>query len=59
MESADWLKATNDTGSGNPERATASKGQQLLAELTEKLAGFFVELAASDPGNLYEAPGEQ
>jgi len=55
----DWLKATNDTGSGNPERASASKGQRLLAELTEKLAGFFVELAASDPGNLYEDPGKK
>ncbi|MED5584762.1 MAG: creatininase family protein [Verrucomicrobiota bacterium] len=54
----DWLKATNDTGSGNPARATVEKGEQLLDALTGKLAEFFVELAASDPGNLYEDPGQ-
>ncbi len=53
----DWLKATNDTGSGNPAQATAAKGECLLDALIEKLAGFFLELAESDPGNLYEEPG--
>jgi creatinine amidohydrolase len=53
----DWLKATNDTGSGNPAHASAEKGERLLDELAGKLAGFFVELAESDPGNLYEEPG--
>ena len=53
----DWLKATNDTGSGNPAAATAAKGERLLGDLTVKLAGFLVELAEADPDNLYEEPG--
>ena len=50
-----WSKATNDTGSGNPALATKEKGERLLAALAEKLAGFYVELAACDPGDLYGA----
>lgn len=49
-----WTQATNDTGTGNPHESTAEKGEQYLKVLTEKLAGFFVELAASDINSLYD-----
>jgi len=51
-----WSKATNDTGSGNPALATAGKGERFLDALAEKLAGFWIELAAVDPSDLYEPP---
>ncbi len=49
-----WRKATDDTGSGNPALATAEKGAKFLETLTQKIAGFMVELAACDTANLYE-----
>lgn len=51
-----WTKATNDTGAGDPSRSTAEKGGRYLKALTEKLAGYFIELAAIDPTELYEKP---
>ncbi|MDB4720396.1 creatininase family protein [Verrucomicrobiales bacterium] len=50
----DWLKATNDTGSGDPSKATADKGKELIETLSEKLAAFYIELAESDLSDLYE-----
>lgn len=50
-----WVEVTADTGVGNPRAATREKGQRYLAAVTERLAQFLVELAAADPGNLYEA----
>ena len=48
-----WLKVTDDTGVGNPARATAEKGQRYLDAMTQKIAGFLVELAACDLDDLY------
>ncbi|MEZ4698878.1 MAG: creatininase family protein [Rhodothermales bacterium] len=50
----DWLKATDDTGAGDPARATPEKGARYVAAVTERIAGFFVELAAADTSDLYE-----
>jgi creatinine amidohydrolase len=50
-----WTKVTSDTGTGNPRAATVEKGEKYLAAVTEKIAGFLVELAQSDPGEMYEA----
>lgn len=50
----EWTKVTEDTGIGNPKKATAAKGEQYLGEITDKIADFFVELAKSDRNNLYE-----
>ena len=50
----DWLKATDDTGAGNPAKATADKGARYFTAATERIAGFLVELAEADPGDLYE-----
>ena len=49
-----WTKATNDTGAGNPHESTAAKGEQYLKIVTEKLASYWIELAAADVNDLYE-----
>ena len=54
----DWLKATNDTGSGDPSKATADKGKALIKTLSEKLATFYIELAESDLSDLYETKSD-
>ena len=43
-----WHLLTTNTGSGNPHAATAEKGQKLMDIMVQRLAGFLVELAASN-----------
>lgn len=50
----DWLKATVDTGVGNPQAATAEKGKRYFEAVTQKIAGFLVELASVEMKDLYE-----
>ena len=50
----DWVKATVDTGVGDPRGASAEKGQAFLEDLTQKIAGYLVDLAKSDISDLYE-----
>lgn len=40
-----WHLATTNTGMGNPAAASADKGRRLMDALTQRLAGFLVELA--------------
>jgi creatinine amidohydrolase len=40
-----WHLATTNTGLGDPTAATAEKGRKLMDALTERLAGFLIELA--------------
>ena len=49
----DWRKATDDTGTGNPRRATAEKGERLFKEVTGVIGSFLAELAATSPDALY------
>ncbi len=49
-----WRQVTEDTGSGNPAAATVEKGRKYVDALTEKLAGFFVDLAKADTKEMYE-----
>jgi creatinine amidohydrolase len=49
-----WNKVSEDTGIGNPKKASAEKGEKYLDDVTSKIAGYFVELAECDPENLYE-----
>ncbi len=49
-----WSKVTQDTGIGNPARATAEKGERFFHFLTEKIADFLVQVAKADLGDLYE-----
>jgi creatinine amidohydrolase len=50
----DWLSVTRDTGVGNPKAASPEKGQRYFAAVTQKIAGFLVELAKADRRDLYE-----
>ncbi len=49
-----WNKVTDDTGVGNPKKATAEKGKKYLEDLTAKIGDFFVEMAECDLKELYE-----
>ena len=49
----DWTRVTADTGVGNPAAATPEKGRRCLDDLSRRIAGFLVELAAADPDDLY------
>ena len=51
----EWTKATEDTGDGNPKKATVEKGQKYLDAVTKKIGSFLIELAASDTKAIYEA----
>jgi creatinine amidohydrolase len=48
-----WDKVSDDTGVGNPKKATAEKGRIFLEDVTTKIAGYFVELAGCDTEDLY------
>ena len=50
----EWSKATNDTGVGNPAKATAEKGRIYLEDTAKKIARFLVDLAHADIQDLYE-----
>jgi creatinine amidohydrolase len=50
----DWKRVTSDTGTGNPKAATAAKGARYFAAVTEKVADFLVDLARTNPEDLYE-----
>ena len=49
-----WSEVTDDTGVGNPAKATREKGEKFLGAVTERIAGYLVELAAADVAKLYE-----
>lgn len=48
-----WSQVTDDTGIGNPSKASAQKGELFYRFITEKIGDFIVELAESNPDNLY------
>jgi len=50
----EWRRATVDTGVGDPTRASAEKGARFFAAVTEKIAGFLVELSAASADRIYE-----
>jgi len=47
-----WSQVTADTGIGDPRKATAAKGEHFFKDSTEKLEGFFFELAEAE--RMYE-----
>jgi creatinine amidohydrolase len=49
-----WTRVTNDTGVGNPARATAEKGERYVEALTTAVSEFLLELSALDPDDIYE-----
>lgn len=50
-----WTKVTDDTGDGNPARATAAKGKSYFEAITAKIAAFLVELSATPLEEMYES----
>ncbi len=50
----EWTKISDDTGVGNPKQATREKGQKFLEAVTNKIAGFLVELNSVRLEDLYE-----
>ncbi len=49
-----WTQVTDDTGVGNPSRATREKGALFFGAVAESLGAFLYDLAAADPRELYE-----
>jgi creatinine amidohydrolase len=49
-----WTQVTADTGIGDPRTSTPEKGERFFRAVTERIAGFLVDLAAADPDDLYE-----
>jgi creatinine amidohydrolase len=49
-----WDKVSEDTGVGNPKKASAEKGKKYLEDVTSKIAEFFIEFAECDLENLYQ-----
>jgi len=49
-----WSKVSEDTGVGNPKKATPEKGKIYFELITDIIAEFLIELAASDLNDLYE-----
>ncbi len=48
-----WTRCTDDTGVGDPRKATREKGEQFFREVTGKLTELFVELAECDSDDMY------
>lgn len=49
-----WTQISADTGVGDPAGSTAEAGARFFEAVTERIAGFLVELAEADPHDLYE-----
>jgi len=49
-----WTKVSDDTGTGNPARATAEKGVRYLDAVGNRIGGLLIELAAADLDEVYE-----
>jgi creatinine amidohydrolase len=49
-----WTEVTDDTGSGNPAKATREKGVKHLDAVTDRIASFLSALAAADLDQMYE-----
>ncbi len=48
-----WLSVTEDTGVGDPSRATAEKGEIFLSILYQKIGDFLYEIAVTGSDDLY------
>jgi creatinine amidohydrolase len=48
-----WLQVTNDTGVGDPRKATKEKGEKYFSALCKKVGDFFYEVSKADRDDLY------
>jgi creatinine amidohydrolase len=49
-----WTRVTDDTGVGDPAKATAEKGARFYDAVTEAIGAFLDDLAKADPNDLFE-----
>jgi len=49
-----WTSISDDTGVGDPRKATMEKGERYFKEVCAKLTKLFVELAGKTPGDMYK-----
>jgi len=49
-----WTQVTEDTGVGNPAKATAEKGKNYVNDCAKKIGEFIAELAQTPRADLYE-----
>lgn len=49
-----WTSVTQDTGVGNPKKATKEKGEKFFKAVTGKIASFFEELHHADLDDMYK-----
>ncbi|MFK7844942.1 MAG: creatininase family protein [Rhodothermales bacterium] len=50
----EWSQASEDTGIGDPAKSTQEKGKRFLDAVTNKIAGFLVDLSNADIDDMYE-----
>ncbi|MFT4565595.1 MAG: creatinine amidohydrolase [Saprospiraceae bacterium] len=48
-----WTQVTDDTGVGDPSKATAEKGVRYLDMVSGEICEFLIELAETDPKDMY------
>ena len=49
-----WSDVTEDTGIGNPRKATKEKGERYFTAVTDKISQLFIDIARADINDLYE-----
>ena len=49
-----WSKVTDDTGIGNPTKATKEKGKKYFNDVVDKVAQLILDIANADINDLYE-----
>ncbi|MEO8232091.1 MAG: creatininase family protein [Ignavibacteriota bacterium] len=49
-----WSSVTEDTGIGNPTKATKEKGEKYFNDVVNKVAQLFIDIANADMNDLYE-----
>jgi creatinine amidohydrolase len=49
-----WSQVTDDTGIGNPVKATKEKGEKYFNAVVDKVAKLIMDIAMADPNDLYE-----
>jgi creatinine amidohydrolase len=49
-----WANVSEDTGIGNPKKATPEKGKRFLEAVVSEIADFLIDLGKYDAKDLYE-----
>lgn len=49
-----WSEISEDTGVGDPSKASKKKGERFYKDVTQKIGKVFIELCELDTGNMYE-----